>query len=118
VYADNGSIGWTTPERFARWFDPAEIAGTSITTNTVNTYITNPKETVTHTTAPTPDQSDYDTNLSSVYDALAILRVAPREQDFEFAAKELMELLSTAFDEGFDFGLDTAQTNPYTDWEK
>ena len=118
VYADNGDTGWTTPERFARWFDPTEIAGTSITTNTVNNYITNPKETMAHTAEAAPAQSDYSTNLSSVYDALAILRIDPREQDFEFAAKELMELLSSAFDEGFDFGLTTAETNPYTNWEK
>lgn len=59
----------------------------------------------------------YDENLSAVYDALAILRVDPREQDFEYAAKEMMELLSQAFNEGYDFGMDVAQTNPYTKWD-
>jgi hypothetical protein len=118
VYADNGDIGWISQPLFDIYFKPAPPDPT-ITTNTANNYITTaPKETVTHTPVAIPAQSDYSTNLTSVYDALAILRVAAREQDFEFAAKELMELLSSAFNEGFDFGMETAETNPYTDWEK
>jgi hypothetical protein len=64
-------------------------------------------------TSHVPAESDYSKNLSSVYDALAILRVNPREQDFEFAAKEIMELLAYAYNEGFALGLTTAETNPY-----
>jgi hypothetical protein len=76
-------------------------------------YFTKDSDAMTITQAEIAEQTEYDTNLTAVYDALAILRVSPREQDFEYAAKELMDLLASAYNEGFDYGMETGQHNPY-----
>lgn len=62
-------------------------------------------------------ETDYSKNRNKVYDALAMLRTPTNDDKVEITTNELMELLSDAYNEGFDFGVEVAQTNPYQNWK-
>lgn len=63
------------------------------------------------------EETEYTKNRNKVYDALAIVRgPEARDLDFEILTNDLMKLLADAYNEGFDLGLTTAETNPYQDW--
>lgn len=102
---------------FTRTNHPTEKETTVENDNPTLRYLQKPNETEYKISGLETPETDYTKNRNKVYDALAVLRNNASDPHFENVTTELMDLLSDAYNEGFDFGMTAAQTNPYVDWK-